>query len=339
VDFDDFLPSDPSFEQGQAEIDRETLGGYLFGQVKPHRKVALNGGARYEVTRTDFKSRRFDPSARNKFLQTNRGTFPNPNFSKDPVLIEDESFDQRVIKRGVAGEGSINYRPTPQWSLWAGYDRLYRYPVIDETAAFQGFILAEPVNLDLEPETGDQYDLGTKYQSDPWTAALTLYWLELDGEIIFDNVQNLNRNVGNSRRIGTDLSLAFDQKHYGARTQWAFVDARFTSGPFDGSIVPLVPWTHGVTSFWIRPVEWLRTTFFYTYEAERFQGSDFDNELRKVERFARIDTRLTIEPREGLEVFAQVNNVLDKQHASFVFRGAYFPSPGRNYRAGIRYSF
>ena len=56
----------------------------------------------------------------------------------------------------MAAEISLNYRQNENLSLWLGYDRVYRYPVCDERASYQGYDLAENINQDLDAKRGRQ---------------------------------------------------------------------------------------------------------------------------------------------------------------------------------------
>lgn len=338
IDFDDFLSADREIVRAEAELSRFTAGPYLFGLKDLTDRLTLSGGVRYETAIGDYVYQAFVEDQLRPYRQTNRGEIPNPNYKNPPDVDPSKSYDEQITKSGVAGEASAVWRFTDTWSVWSGYDRVYRYPVLDETAAYQGFELSEPVNVDLDPETGHQVDVGIKMRQSSWSASASIYYLQLDGEIVYDNDANLNVNLADSRRWGGDLSLEYDRKKWGASTRWSFVDAAFTSGPFTGETVPLVPYAHGVSSVWGRPWKWLEGTLFYTWSSSRYQGNDFDGTLPKVDPFHRFDVRMSLEVAD-LTFTLRIDNLLDRAYAPLVYRGAYYPAPGRQWRAGLRYQF
>ena len=338
VDYRDYLDNERDLLRARADLQQRTVGPYLFGQRFLGNGVSLSGGLRYESAVGDYAYTAFVENQLRPEIETNRGTFPNPHYQNPPDVDTDKSYDRRVTHSGLAAELSLLWRANRNWSLWTGYDRVYRYPVLDEAAAYQGFELAEPVNADLEPEKGHQVDLGVKFRQARIQFSATAFYLGLDGEIVYDDEANLNLNLGDTRRWGGEAGLRWETEQLTLSTRWSFVEARFSGGAFDGNTVPLVPSAHGVTGVRLRPVEWMEAAVFHHWYASRYQGNDFANTLRKVDAFHRIDLRLSAEG-ETLTAFLRIPNLLDDNHAPLAYRGAWYPAPGRQWRAGIRVSF
>lgn len=340
VDFDNYLNAKREIAKAQAELARLTAGPYLFGQWEGWKKLTLSAGARHEEADGNYRNRALVENQLEPTLETNRGPVPNPAYKNPPDLDLARSYDRRIVKSGLAGELSALWKGGEHWSLWAGYDRVYRYPVLDETASYQGFALAAPVNANLEPETGNQADLGWKGEWEDWTASVTAYSLRLDGEILYDSERNLNVNFADSRRWGLDGSLAYQQTAWGCSTRWSFVEATFISGGQAGESVPLVPAVHGVTSVWLRPLSWLEGTVHHTWSASRKQGNSLTAPtlLREIEAFHRVD--LVLSARAGpWKAFLRMDNLLDHSHAPLAYRGGFYPAPGRQWRIGLDFTF
>ncbi|MEI2422316.1 hypothetical protein V6O07_18695, partial [Arthrospira platensis SPKY2] len=92
------------------------------------------------------------------------------------------------------------------------------------------------------------------------------------------------------------------------------MDARFTSGPFSNNRVPLVPAVHGTTTLSWRPIATLQGSLHHHWFSARYQGNDFDNSLRKIGAFHRLDVRLAAD-YHALTLFLRINNILNDNHA------------------------
>lgn len=341
VDFEIYYQERGGLEDSRANLDLLTIGPYLFAQKDLSDNLILSGGARYEVSIGNYLNEQFATSQYEPFIETNRGTFPNPDFQIPADIVPGDSFNERVVESGMAAEISLLWKATDSLSIWAGYDRAYRFPVLDETASYQGLPLNTPINTMLDPETGNQFDLGIKYRKGRWNASATSYYLGLENEIIFDNSQGIggqNVNFDATRRIGADLLLEYDAGKWGASTQWAFADAQFTEGQFSGKRIPLVPRAHSVTNTWIAPLDWLNLSVFYSYFTNRYQGSDFDNANPTLDSYGRIDCKASATFGD-LTMYARIDNLADKSEAPYAVLGGYYPAPGRQWRLGLSYTF
>ena len=340
IDFTDFTSDEREFVRGEAELSRWTAGAYAFAQHSVTDRMSFSGGVRYEQADTDYKYLKYDENQLNPIRPTPFDpNAANPDFKNPADIIEDDSFDDDLSKDGWAAELSVNCRMNDSVSIWAGYDRVYRYPVLDEVAAYQGFPLSPPLNENLDPEEGDNYECGIKFRDSTWEAGFTLFYLHLENEIAFDNDANLNTNIGSTDRIGTELSLSFDRENYGASTQWTLVDATFDGGEFDNNRVPLVPSVSGVSELWVKPFSDWRASLLVSFVGDRYIGNDDANEQRKLASYTLYDVQLTHDVRENIKLFARVNNVFDKRYVSSAFTGGYYPGAGRNFIFGVNADF
>jgi len=304
--------------KSRAELSRITTAPYLFAQRTFLGKTILNGGARYEYAGTDNH---------------------NVAYKFDGTVDPTASFDGLVEKQGWAAELSVSHKLSEQLDFFAGYDRVYRYPALDETASYQGFPLSDPLNEDLDPEHGNNLEVGSRYSNPEWMASLTAFYLTLDNEIGYDPVTNLNVNIGATRRVGIEAELGWHRAWYGASTRWTFVDARFDGGENDGNRVPLVPWAYGVMSAWVEPVPEFRLTAIYTYVSEQFQGSDEANERQKMDAYGRLGLRANVAMSDHVNLYFSVHNLLDEIYASSAYFDRYYPGSGRSFRMGITWVY
>jgi len=338
LDLRRFLGASRQFTRSRADLERLSGGVYFFGQYEFQRDFFLSGGLRGEYVDGEYRNSDYKENQLRPFTETNRGTIPNPNYKEPPDRNEALSFDENVTHEGLAAELSLLWRAHEAWSLWTGYDRVYRTPVLDEIASYQGFSLAVPVNTELEAETGHQVEVGLKGRLGKATLSMTAFWLRLNGEILFDAAARLNRNLADTRRRGLELAWEWKAASWGAATRWSLVEAEFTGGPLTGKDVPLVPSAHASSSFWWRVREGWRIGLQHTWSTQSRQGSDFANNLRKLDGWHRFDFSLRAKLNR-MRAFLRVDNFLNRNYAPLAFRGAYYPAPGRQWRAGVEISF
>ncbi len=336
---ENYLDESRTILESWGEFARITASPYLFAQHSFSRKTILNGGLRYEYIGTDNLYTEYVENQLLPVLDTNRGPIPNPSYKNPPDVDADASYDGWLEKQGWAAELSVSQSLSEQWDVFAGYDRVYRYPTLDETAAYQGFPLTDPLNENLDPEYGNNFEIGTKYVDRTWRASLTGFYLMLDNEIAFDDVANLNRNIGATRRFGLEPELVWQKEWYGASTRWTFVDARFDGGTNEGNRVPLVPWAYGVTAVWVAPVPEFRLTASYTYVSEQYQGNDDANTERKVDAYGWVGLSASITMSDQVSLVFSVHNLFDEIYATSAYLGGFYPGSGRSFRMGITWVY
>ncbi len=325
--------------KGWAELDRFTTAPYVFAQHEVVEHLILSGGARYETARTKTRYVEYDFTPKQpSTIDTSWGSEDNPAYDPDDTfrtIDRNASYDGEVTKDGWAAEASLLWQPIGTLSLWVGYDRVYRYPVLDETAAYQGFPLSKPFNEELDPETGDNFETGIKYSDEHFIFSLTGFYLALDDEILFDSQTNLNVNIGPTERLGAEVEAGYNAKYGGLSARAAFVDARFLDGPNTGKTVPLVPWAHGVVSAWVEPVKYVRFTGYYTYVGSQFQGNDYANKLDRLNDYGLFGARIDLMPTEKITLFFKADNILNEEYASSAYTGGYYPGAGQTFQLGL----
>ncbi len=318
-----------------AEMSRITTGPFVWAKKDLSETWTISGGARYEYAYTEGENVQYTTPPSEPFIPNPWGVLiPNPDYPAKAELDEDSTFDGDVEKDGWAVDLAVNWRPTDTIGFWWGYDRVYRYPALDETASYQGYPLANPMNAALDPETGNNFELGGKFNSAPWFGSATLFLLLMDNEISFDEAANLNVNMGSTRRCGGDLFLGYETKWYGASVAAELVDAIFDGGEFDGNTVPLVPVVHAKQSLWVSPL-----TGIYTWQASQYRGGDFGNEFQKIDPIGLFGLRAEYSFDKHISAYANVENLLDKKYVDSAYGGGYYPGSGRAVYGGIKVGF
>jgi outer membrane receptor protein involved in Fe transport len=223
---------------------------------------------------------------------------------------------------------------------------VYRYPVFDERAAYQGYPLAEFVNLELEAEEGDNFELGFKYIGRNFECYFTSFILKLDNEIIYDPnaegstvYKGLNVNLGPVDRAGIDAAFIYRRESWGASSRMAWIDTEVRAGEGRGYEVPLVPPFRVTNQFWLEPVESLRIRFSHSYVASQYRGGDFTNSSSRVENYYLFGLGAELGVGPNGHVFLTVENLLDELYAGAVHGDNYYPGDGRSIVVGVKLNF
>ncbi len=345
-----------------AELYRITAGPYIMAKKTWMDLFTFGAGARYEVAYTKGKNLKHkmpdgDPYIPNPWAHIPGAPpfIPNPNYSPDPELVEGESFDDSVVKHGLAAELSLTWRVTDSFSVWGRYNTVYRYPVLDEMMSFQGYPMMPPFNSDLDPETGNNFELGVKCRKDNWEASATFFYLMMDDEIAYTQTYNAdagrwdfqNANIGETERLGADLMFRYEKENYGVMCMTELVRARFIDGEYNGKEVPrgkkipLVPEIHGFVSLWAEPHPKVRLSGIYQWFTKQYAGGDFDNENIKssIWQYDLVGLRADIKVTKNLKLFFKVDNLFDKIYASSAYLGGYYPGTGRAFYGGASLEF
>ncbi|WOO40130.1 TonB-dependent receptor [Rubellicoccus peritrichatus] len=312
LDFDIFQ-NNRTINSGNGSLTRDSIGGYGQVQYEIDKQWIASAGLRLE------------------------GTFLNgQNTDLQPPI---DNFDANKNDFGTAFDLGLVYKVSDELRIWSRFDRLYRYPATDEIAAYQGFPLSQPFNFDLDPETGYNVEVGLDWERSGFFGSANLFAMWLDGEIGFDFVQNLNLNIGDTRRLGVDLSFGYRSQLWSLRADYSFIDANYTGGFLSGQPIWLVPRQRFSLRGEINPTKELSFVARYSYTAEQLQGNDITNTLPRIPSFQLVDLLARYEIRDWLDVFVGVDNVFDENYFSVAFVGTYYPASGRTYKGGLTARF
>ena len=253
----------------------------------------------------------------------------------DPRL----NFDRDRTSRGWAAQLGLNWKPLNGVRTWLRYDRLYRFPVTDEVAFYQGFPTSQPFNDSLYSEIGDNIECGGEWEGPLGGFSLNLFAQQLQGEIAYDYGENLNVNMADTRRLGAELSAHAKWGGWTGRLAYTRLSATFIDGTYEGRFLPLVS-PHSFSASLDTP-SWRglqgRTELIFRHHA--FEGSDYLNTKRLLPGWTVVNCALRWEVNRHVTAFVRVNNLFDREYATLKFFGSWYPAPGRHVRSGVRVSF
>lgn len=305
---------------GRADLQRSHAAGFVNGRLDMGSLI-LRAGARGEWTRLEAQYR-------------NRSSFASPETPFDPV------FNERRRDEGSALQAGFTWHLQENARIWGRVDRFYRFPALDEIAAYQGYDLNRPFNDDLSAEEGQGMELGASVALGSWLLRTSGFLHQLDDEIHFDPVNNLNTNLDETRRYGLELRASRE----GIYTTWDLAYnrtyAEFRSGEYRGNRIPLVPRNQWTASVGVHDPDQRYQVFLGgSYYSSQIEGNDFLNTERSLPDYVVLHLNGVARVNDHWTVRAAVENLLDESYASMKFGGLWYPEAGRHYKAGIEYAF
>jgi iron complex outermembrane recepter protein len=281
-----------------------------------------------------------------------------------PALNGESSFSRFNPAVGV------NFNPTPNLTAYASYNEGMRAPTaIELTCAdpnapckLPNDFLADPPLHEVVSKTFEVGARGTLGKLTRWSASVYRTRLENDIEFISSGAGATNAgyfaNVGNTRRQGVELGLETHLNPVTLTVRYTFLDATFQSAFSESS--PSNSSADGNGVIQVSPgnripanprhvlkirADWAVTSRLFVganllTSAGSYARGDEDNQDINGQlpgyTVVNLDGRFLIS--KGFEVFARVNNVLDRRYSNFGVVGEnFFTGPGKTFgpTAGI----
>ena len=294
---------------GKYDLEKKNYGYYVHDEITIADKLYLSGGYRYD--KAEFT---FHPSTPDEI-----------DMSKDLY---------------TAG---INYAFYRKSYVYFSFSRSFRYPLLDELYSF----FTNTVNTRLKPQETDDFEIGMRHHFiDDAYVHLNVFRMDTDDEIVFNPITYINENLdGKTRRDGIELTIFAKPFDWLAlKGAYTYIDAEIRRGEFDGSTVPNVP-EHTVSFDVVSAFRnGLAINLNGSYVGERPFISDFSNNYSDQESYFILNSRMQYRIKY-LKLFLTINNILDEDYSEYGVLGgfplekSYYPSPERNFLAGLSFDF
>lgn len=320
---DGFADREKSVKTIAAELERRSLGFYLRDEFNVLENLILTAGYRAERSKT-------------------RGT----HRTLDTMSLD---FDDDKLHKGEAYEAGLTCLMGKKSRAFAKYAKVYRNPLLDEQASYQGW---GPVFLtDLEAEEGKSYEVGAEIRPvENLKMGLTLYRIDMEDEITYNNVTFRNENLDDTMHQGIEFAVSYlFQNYFRIDANFTCQDAEFRRGANSGNEIPLVPskMANAVVELYLPHGLSLRPEVRYV--GSSYLGTDYDNSSGKLEDYALYNLFLLF-GREfdavELEAFFGIENLTDEEYSTLGYEGiagwtpdSYYPSPGITVKGGITLNF
>ena len=265
--------------------------------------------------------------ARVDFDITDSFAFPTGQTMKDNVLVKELGVSSHI---------------NPQWRLFLRRDENFRFAKIDENT------YAPPGVIGLDTQTGVSYEAGTEWRRGPSQVKFLIYELRLDNEIDFDSTASgpggfpgANTNLDPTRRKGMTLEAHTRAGEYlGLSAQFAYVDAKFDGGSFDGNAIPFVAAQRAqlAANYGLNRWGLLHWHLFgeLQYTGQRYQDSDYDNTLARLPALTLLNLAANYD-HTTWRISARINNVANKKYNNYAVYNSYYPAPERNAMLSVTY--
>jgi outer membrane receptor protein involved in Fe transport len=123
-----------------------------------------------------------------------------------------------------------------------------------------------------------------------------------------------------------------------------YTRARFHRGVYDNNTIPMVPLNKASAGFNLGFWDNFKVIPIINYVGRRFAISDQANQTGKLDSYFTADIRMSYET-QNYELFFNVNNIFNRRYVEYAVTNStgsaknYYPSPERNFSAGVKFRF
>jgi len=307
LDHNQYAQIDRTNRIDNAKLERASLALYAYAEQKLFDESTVSGALRWEHNYLSFDA--------------------------------EGEISREKSSHGYAAQLGLNTDFLESWRSWLRYDLLYRFPVMDETAAYQGYPLAMPFNEDLEAEKGHNIEAGLQFTKNAWDLKVNAFAQWLDGEVAYNFENNLNVNLADTSRLGVELSSRLDFDAFELQFFYTWIQAEYQAGKYAGKAVYLVP-QHKLSGLVaLTPTPAFRVQMEYQYTSDAFEGNDFENNREPLPGHQVINLMARYQLIDNVSIFFRLNNVFDEKFASLKYAGLWYPAPGRHVNVGCTIAF
>ncbi|MEW6334837.1 MAG: TonB-dependent receptor [Thermodesulfobacteriota bacterium] len=303
------------------DLTRETTGYYIRDEFTLAPPLILSAGYRWEEAA----------------IRGNSVTLPGT-----------VDFDAKKTHRGDAYEAGLTYLVGERSKVFARYATAYRLPFIDEQASYYGW--GNGFLADLEKETAKTVEAGVSWSPlKSLTVGLTLFQIDMEGEIAWNDATRRNENLDSTRHEGAEGTFSYLwEKRFKLYGSFTYHRATFTSGPYNGRELPLVPnrVLHLGAEWYLPGAFVLRPEIRFVSDA--YLSGDKDNSGEKLAAYQVANLLLFYRPplnRYKISAFVGVDNLTDEKYATVGVKETafsprvFYPMPGRTFKGGVSLEF
>lgn len=223
------------------------------------------------------------------------------------------------------------------------YGLTYRWT--EEFATYVSYAQsAVPSSTNVEPERGEQYEVGIKYQPDAFPALFTaaVYDLTKTNITRTDPVTNLQSAIGEVRVRGMDLEAKAEiSDNWSLTAAYSYLSSDIVENGTDGNEgnqLAFVP--HHIASLWATyalPGNGVRGDMTFSLGG-RYSSSYYFDDANTVSTGGHVvfDAGFTYKLAKNTAFEFNVANLFDEKHLDYGGFGANFYNPGRSFSVTLR---
>ncbi|MBI5676307.1 MAG: TonB-dependent receptor [Nitrospirae bacterium] len=294
---------------GDFKLQKKNRGYYLHDEISISDDLLLSAGYRHD----------------------------NADFTFDPGIPDSATIDENLYTAG------INYNFYKKSYIYLNYAKSFRYPVLDELFSF----FTSTIDTSLTSQRSNDYEIGLRhYFTNDIYAHVNFFRIDTDDEIFFNPVSYANENMdGKTRRDGVEISFdAKPLKWLELNGSYTYMSATIEGGQFKGNDIPNVPNHKTALSAVIDMGRGFTAALNGIYVGERPFISDFAGNFEEQENYLVMNGKLKYK-WHNLTAFLDINNITDSEYSEYGVLGGYplekafYPSPKRNFLAGVTVDF
>ena len=312
-------------DSADTEIKRNTIGFYARGESYILENLVLSLSARIETSKTEAE------------------------FANNSSLDDDNNHIPFVYGAG------LSYIFAENSKAYFSYNRLFRYPFIDEQINYAGSWDDGFIN-DLDPEKGDSFEIGIDYNAFKYIkGGINLFLLLMEDEIAADDAAEKNVNLDKTVHYGTEINMTvMPVEVFSTRFNYNYTVAEYREGDYKDKSLTMVPEHVFSIIPEVKLFNFLKAYAEFSYTDEMYMSGDNTNEKRKNESFFLTNIGVSMNKEyEGsdIKIYLDVKNLFDTEYSTYSLYYAampawsipesfnYYPGSGREITVGTKVSF
>lgn len=194
------------------------LGFYFNTDLLITNTLKIGAGARYQ----------------GNWLKASDSVGPASGAGKD---FEDSLTFEPLYAYHLGIENNFNEYGT----VFGRVSKTFRYPNVDERVGAQGFSV--PHDFKMNSQVSNDFEIGHKINYRSFSISNNFYYMRIRGEIIFDAVDFLNKNLPATKRYGYESLLTFKPiDKITISNAFDVIKAKLREGPnYKGKEIPGIP--------------------------------------------------------------------------------------------------
>lgn len=258
---------------------------------------------------------------------------------------ESEAAPLHQRTREDSYSGGMSFKIGDHQKIYVTLERTVRFGTVDELFEYNAFFMRE--FSPLKPQRAHHASLGYRLDAATLRYEAELYGQRLRNEIHFNPQTFTNDNLDPTQRKGLRQELSWQvQPGLTLLANYAYTDAEFRAGPFDGNKVPVVARHTGLlgadVAFW---QQWTLSSRL-NYVGSKYFDNDESNDFgKKIPAYSQLDLKLGY-TAGNLHAALGVQNVGDVKAHDYGARSTFtagrhnaYPLPERRAMLEMQYKF
>jgi len=286
------------------DVDRKKIGPFIQDEIELAEPLSITLGLRYDLVKLDFKNH------------------------LDYGLSEKEDLSDISPKFGAV------YRYGDSSSIYGNYSHAFRTPTLGQMFTYSR------ANTELDPEEAVNYELGVRHEFSSFLRGnLSLFYTDLDNEIVYDRAATEYRNYGRTSHSGAEARLEYQPfEKLKTFVNYAYLRAKDEAGE-DGNYLASIPGHTANLGF-----NWDIGAGFSFEPVLRYTGSSYLDAANtaKLKSSTVTDVKISYK-RDMWSAFLSIDNIFDKKYNSYGFISSgvksFSPAANRTFTLGLGAEF